>query len=99
MADGARQGEHRGSDGGDPRRGLPSVEQVLHALTATGLPHALRALAAREAVDAARADIARGAPTNRQDVLEDASRRAAVLASRRLVPLVNATGVLLHTNL
>jgi L-seryl-tRNA(Ser) seleniumtransferase len=83
----------------DARRGLPSVEQVLRTLDATGLPHALRAAAARDAVDAARSSIEAGTPVARDDVLTDARQRADAFAQRLLTPVINATGVLLHTNL
>ena len=63
----------------------PSVDQLARSLADTGLPHPLL-------VDAARAAIADGDP---------AAARTAAEARRRslLQPVVNATGVLLHTNL
>ncbi len=86
----------------DPRRALPSVEQVLASL-GRDLPHALRARIAREALDAARRGLAADAATRReigpQDVLADAAGRADELRRRLLGPVLNATGVLLHTNL
>jgi len=88
----------------DPRRALPGVETVLASLHESGLPHALRALAARDAIDSARAAIeagtgsAHGSPS-REEVLRDARERAARISQRLLVPVINATGVLLHTNL
>jgi len=82
------------ADGGaDPRRGIPSVEHVLSELD-PGLPHGVRADLAREAVDAARRGVI--AP---DAVMPRARERARVLALELLGPLVNATGVLLHTNL
>jgi L-seryl-tRNA(Ser) seleniumtransferase len=79
--------------GTDPRRGIPSVEHVLSELDRT-LPHGVRAELAREAVGAARrGTIEAGA------VLPHARERARVLALELLGPVVNATGVLLHTNL
>src|SRR4051794_500583 len=82
----------------DPRRTLPSVDRVLAALD--GLPHDLLTDAARAAVDAAREGIAAGgdAPTE-DEVIADAETRVAVARQLLLQPLVNATGVLLHTNL
>jgi L-seryl-tRNA(Ser) seleniumtransferase len=63
----------------------PSVDALARSLVDTGLPHPLL-------VDAARAAIARGAP--------DAARaEAEAVAAALLRPVVNATGVLLHTNL
>jgi len=77
----------------DPRRGVPSVERVLAELY-PALPHAVRAELAREAVGAAR----RGAIAV-EDVLRDAHERARIRSLTQLGPVVNATGVLLHTNL
>jgi L-seryl-tRNA(Ser) seleniumtransferase len=82
------------ADGGeDPRRRLPSVERVLAELD-PALPHVVRAELAREAVEAAR----RGAIAP-DDVARDARERARVLSLGLLGSVVNATGVLLHTNL
>jgi L-seryl-tRNA(Ser) seleniumtransferase len=63
----------------------PSVDALARELADTGLPHPL-------CVDAARAAIAAGAP-------ESARSRAEGVARALLGPVVNATGVLLHTNL
>jgi L-seryl-tRNA(Ser) seleniumtransferase len=63
----------------------PSVDALARSLADTGLPHPLL-------VDAARAAIAAGDP--------DGARAEAVARARSLLqPVVNATGVLLHTNL
>jgi L-seryl-tRNA(Ser) seleniumtransferase len=63
----------------------PSVDALARTLADTGLPHPLL-------VDAARAAIAAGDP-------ESARRRAEATARALLGPVINATGVLLHTNL
>jgi L-seryl-tRNA(Ser) seleniumtransferase len=63
----------------------PSVDALARSLADTGLPHPL-------CVDAARAAIAAGRP-------DDARAQAEALARALLRPVVNATGVLLHTNL
>ena len=67
----------------------PSVDALARSLAHTGLPHPLL-------VDVARQAIASGEA-------ETAAERAAALAERRarslLRPVINATGVLLHTNL
>ena len=63
----------------------PSVDALARSLAHTGLPHPLL-------VDAARAAIAAGDPAG-------AAREADALALALLQPVVNATGVLLHTNL
>jgi len=63
----------------------PSVDSLAGSLTQSGLPHPLL-------VDAAREAIAAGDPSS-------ALRRAEARARTQLRPVVNATGVLLHTNL
>jgi L-seryl-tRNA(Ser) seleniumtransferase len=61
------------------------VDALARSLAGTGLPHPLL-------VDVARAAIAAGDPAS-------AAARAATIARSLLQPVVNATGVLLHTNL
>ncbi len=63
----------------------PSVDRLARSLADTGLPHPLL-------VDAAREAIAAGDP-------EAARTIAEAVAGALLRPVVNATGVLLHTNL
>ena len=63
----------------------PSVDTLARSLADVGLPHPLL-------VDAAREAIAAGDPAS-------ARPRAEAVASALLRPVVNATGVLLHTNL
>ncbi|MGH9284987.1 MAG: L-seryl-tRNA(Sec) selenium transferase, partial [Acidimicrobiales bacterium] len=63
----------------------PSVDTLARALAGTGLPHPLL-------VDAAREAIAAGDPAS-------ALARAGALSRALLGPVINATGVLLHTNM
>jgi L-seryl-tRNA(Ser) seleniumtransferase len=63
----------------------PSVDALARSLLDVGLPHPLL-------VDAARAAIAAGDPSS-------ARARAEAVAAALLQPVINATGVLLHTNL
>jgi L-seryl-tRNA(Ser) seleniumtransferase len=63
----------------------PSVDALARSLAATGLPHPIL-------VDIARAAIAAGDPSS-------ALARAEAFRRTLLTPVVNATGVLLHTNL
>ncbi|MFV0306650.1 MAG: L-seryl-tRNA(Sec) selenium transferase [Desertimonas sp.] len=63
----------------------PSVDALARSLADTGLPHPLL-------VDVARAAIAAGAPAT-------AGVEAERLRRTMLMPVINATGVLLHTNL
>lgn len=65
------------------------MDALARSLADTGLPHPLL-------VDAARAAIADGDP---KGVEEQARRHAQAAARALLQPVVNATGVLLHTNL
>ena len=81
----------------DPRRALPSVERVLAAID--GLPRELLVDAARSAIDAARDAIAAGNASTEPDVIADAQARVDAQRTRLLQPVINATGVLLHTNL
>jgi L-seryl-tRNA(Ser) seleniumtransferase len=63
----------------------PSVDALARSLASSGLPHPIL-------VDIARAAIGDGAPA-------DAAARADAFRRTLLTPVVNATGVLLHTNL
>ena len=63
----------------------PSVDSLAQSLTGSGLPHPLL-------VEAARAAIAAGDPAS-------AAARAEGIRLSLLRPVINATGVLLHTNL
>jgi L-seryl-tRNA(Ser) seleniumtransferase len=63
----------------------PSVDALARSLAGSGLPHAIL-------VDVAREAIADGA-------VADAAARAEAFRRTLLTPVINATGVLLHTNL
>jgi len=79
------------------------VDRLIDALGAgpgAAEPHALKAAAARRAIDEARAAIGEGAaPPTIEQLAASATRLLGAGRRRRLVPVVNATGVLLHTNL
>ncbi len=83
----------------DDRRTLPSVERLLQEPGIAALlevaPRSLVVAAAREAVSAAR----RGRAGPPADWSTDVAERAERLAARSLRPVLNATGVVLHTNL
>ena len=85
----------------DPRRALPGVDQVLAALS--GLPHELLVACARDAIAAARERVSRGQQLDDavpvDEVIDDARRRVELVLVRLLRPVVNATGVIVHTNL
>ncbi|HEU5302108.1 MAG TPA: L-seryl-tRNA(Sec) selenium transferase [Acidimicrobiia bacterium] len=85
----------------DPRRVLPAIERVVAALSDghDALPQVVLARCARDAVDAARARVTDGAELAPDDVIADARERAELLERRMLRPVLNATGVIVHTNL
>src|SRR5687767_3428911 len=78
---------------------LPSVDRLVALLT-DATPHTLVVAAARSAIEEARNEILAGgdAPS-----VEEIVTRARALGERRdlsfLRPVINATGVLIHTNL
>jgi L-seryl-tRNA(Ser) seleniumtransferase len=87
-----------------PRRRLPSVEALLQhaALSAplTTLPRALVVEAVRTTLAAERLRLGRGGEPPTPDALAAAAARHAQAAARpALVRVLNATGVVLHTNL
>lgn len=88
----------------DPRRHLPSVDRLL----ATGsLPslvaahgRALAVEAVRVALESARADLAAGAAAPAlEDLAGAAAQRVRAMTRGSLFPVINATGVIIHTNL
>ena len=81
----------------DPRRALPAVDRILDALD--GLPHGLLVHCARDALDEARRRLSDGAAIDADAVIADARQRVRQLRDGLLQPVVNATGVLVHTNL
>ena len=83
----------------DRRRELPSVDRLLHQPAIQELfgiaPRGAVVAAVRESVEAARTR--RAGPPERWE--EDVRERLARRAGSSLVPVLNATGVVLHTNL
>jgi L-seryl-tRNA(Ser) seleniumtransferase len=73
------------------------VTKVLAELR--GLPHGLAVEVARSVVDDARARLEAGSEVTEEAVLADARRRAFEVGRSVLQPVVNATGVIVHTNL
>jgi L-seryl-tRNA(Ser) seleniumtransferase len=87
-----------GTGGGEEFRRLPSVERL--ATATAGVPHHLAVAAARTELDAAREAIRAGDAAPAPEALATAvARRAGRLAAPSLRPVINATGVVLHTNL
>jgi L-seryl-tRNA(Ser) seleniumtransferase len=94
----------RGVDTRAALRALPAVGRLLADPAvrelAEGLPHAYVVRAAQAEVDAARARILAGNGTGSRDaVRERLLARLRLLLRPKLLPIINATGVVLHTNL
>ena len=82
----------------DGLRGLPSVERLASRLPEA--PHHLTVAAAREAIDAARQAALDGGPIpSEEELAVAAAGRLRRLMQPSLRPVINATGVVLHTNL
>src|SRR6267378_8446057 len=88
------------SDPRDPRRRLPAVEALLAepdvAALLTSHPRSVVVRAVRETIDAARANGGAAPPEGWGAAV---LARAHQLAAPALGPVINATGVVLHTNL
>lgn len=84
---------------GSPWRGLPGVDRVADAL-GSDAPHPLRVDAARRAIGEARAAIGAGEEAPAHDMIVDRARSLLASGDRaRLHSVINATGVMIHTNL
>ena len=83
-------------------RNLPSVERLAQQLDAegTGLPRPVLTDVARAVIDAARARLLRGeGPLEPAQLVTEALQMARARATLTLTRAVNATGIILHTNL
>ncbi len=77
-------------------RDLPPVHELARALAPTGLPERLRVLVARQAIDHARAELTAG---READAHAEAMQAASRIARSAPQEVVNATGIVIHTNL
>ena len=82
---------------GPDLRSLPSVEELASSLD--GVPHALAVRAARDAVEARREALLSGRAEPEWDARADARARAHAGERPHLRRVINATGVIVHTNL
>lgn len=85
----------------DPRRSLPAVAQLARELAATSAaPEHLCVVVARDVLADARRRIAAGAVVvERATLIDEAQRALAALLSPGLQPVINASGVIIQTNL
>ena len=86
------------NDVGGRLRALPAVERVRSELA--DLPHRVATEAAREALTRARQGVLRGGETPSFEAIVGSARRLLEERDRSILqPVLNATGVLVHTNL
>ncbi|MBV8895723.1 MAG: L-seryl-tRNA(Sec) selenium transferase, partial [Acidobacteriaceae bacterium] len=81
-------------------RDLPSVDEVLRSLRQlNGVPQALLTQEIRSVIAARRKALSQGQPTDDSSIASAVEERLNLLLGRSLRPVINATGVILHTNL
>ncbi|MDQ2784952.1 MAG: L-seryl-tRNA(Sec) selenium transferase [Chloroflexota bacterium] len=84
-------------------RGIPSVSAILHdpavRAAADGIAEPYLVAVIRTVVEAERAQIRAGGSAHRARIIERVCGAIARLSQPRLTPVINATGVILHTNL
>ncbi|NUN48015.1 MAG: L-seryl-tRNA(Sec) selenium transferase, partial [Candidatus Brocadiae bacterium] len=79
-----------------PLRAIPAVEKVLQALGATRLPRRVVTAVVREELAALRRELE---VPEFSEVMRRIQEKLRALRQSRLQPVINATGVLIHTNL
>jgi L-seryl-tRNA(Ser) seleniumtransferase len=87
-----------GGDAAAPAGGLRSLPSVERLAAALGAPHALAVAAARQVIDERRAELRAGAD-GEADLVERGRAALAAAEAPSLRRVVNATGVIVHTNL
>lgn len=81
-------------------RELPSVEIFATSLSSSSpLPKALITSFVQREINLARKAILDGASPTREDIEKDVTQRLREFSASRLQPVINATGVVIHTNL
>jgi L-seryl-tRNA(Ser) seleniumtransferase len=84
----------------DSLRDLPSVDQVLRNLKRVdGLPHDVVVNEVRAVLTEQRKALKAGAASDAESIQHKVEQRLSALAKPSLRPVINATGVILHTNL
>ena len=88
-------------------RGIPSVDKLVQALGDSGLPHPTVVATIRRELAGLRKDWGkRGGKLNRklgtipgfEDILSHLNSQLAILRASRIRPVINGTGILVHTN-
>ncbi len=81
-------------------RELPSIELLVKALAELcPLPRALITSFVQREITRHRKEILAGASLNREEIEKDITERLTNFSTSRLQPVINATGVIIHTNL
>jgi L-seryl-tRNA(Ser) seleniumtransferase len=81
-------------------RELPSVDEVSRSLNhLNGIPQQIITQFVRAEIQARRIALTQGGPINDASVASAVEERLKKLVTRSLRPVINATGVILHTNL
>lgn len=78
---------------------LPSAGRLLEKPELRTFPHAISALAVKQAIAEARKKIAEGSPQTEEQILLQAVRIAQSLSEPFFKPVINASGTILHTGL
>ena len=82
-----------------PLRAIPSVEKLLQALGPLDVPRPAAAAVVRRELAALRADETAARPRRSTPCSPGCAPPLTACAPTRIQPVINATGVLLHTNL
>ena len=81
-------------------RELPSVETLVKSLAERStLPRALITAFVQREINNHRQEILAGASPSRTEIEKDITEKLQSFAASRLQPVINATGVIIHTNL
>ena len=80
-------------------RELPSVAAVLDALSGQALQLNILTEMVRQELAWARSEIGAGGHIGREEIIERCLARISSIEERRFAPAINATGIVLHTNL
>ena len=81
-------------------RALPSVETLAKTLSAKNpLPRAMITAFVQREISRFRRDILAGESPTREEIETEIGKQLSIFSSSRLQPVINATGVIIHTNL